>query len=193
MHDNELQLERIVRCTPWLVAALSAVREAGPPGAYIGAGAVRDTVWNTLTGRPASEPTGDVDVVYFDTEEPIGSSNRHEAALSRRLGSVRWELTNQAFVHLWYRDAQGFQVRACRGVAEGVATWPETATAVAIRLAGDDALDVIAPLGLEDLFGLIVRHNPARASATTYEGRIRAKKWESRWPELRIVSSGSTA
>jgi hypothetical protein len=57
--------------------------------------------------------------------------------------------------------------------ADGVATWPETATAVAVRLLEDDTIRVVAPCGLEDLFAVICRRNPRRATTEQYHQRIR--------------------
>lgn len=42
------RIVEIVSATPWLMQALRAVRSVGPPGACLGAGAVRSTVWNNL-------------------------------------------------------------------------------------------------------------------------------------------------
>jgi hypothetical protein len=190
MPKHELQLSTIVRATPWLVSVLEALRDVGPFDAYVGAGAVRDTVWNWLTDRPAAEPAGDVDVLYFDPTSSADSAP-YEAALTRRLGSVRWEVTNQAWIHKWRND--GCESRPHRSVAEAVATWPETATAVAIRLRADEGLEVVAPFGLDDLFELTVRHNPARVTSTVYNDRIQAKNWAGRWPGLRIMPADATA
>jgi hypothetical protein len=52
MTDLADQLRAFVASSPELVQVLRAVRELGPEGAYVAAGAIRDTVWNTLTGRP---------------------------------------------------------------------------------------------------------------------------------------------
>jgi hypothetical protein len=48
--------------------------------------------------------------------------------------------------------------------ADGVATWPETATAVAVRLCVDDSLEVLAPCGVADLLGGVCRRNPLESS-----------------------------
>ena len=65
---------------------------------------------------------------------------------------------------------------------EAVASWPEYATAVGVRLHADERIEVIAPHGLDDLFGMRVRRNPARASVETYRQRVRDKRYAARWP-----------
>lgn len=73
---------------------------------------------------------------------------------------------------------------------EAIRHWPETATAVAIRLDEQDRLEVAAPLGLEDLFGLIVR--PAgrfqNAKSQIYQQRLHDKNWLATWPKLKVIA-----
>jgi hypothetical protein len=71
--------------------------------------------------------------------------------------------------------------------ADAVATWPETATAVAVRLTADDRIRVVSPWGLEDLFGIIWRHNPRRAPVALFNQRLRSKQIATRWPRVRII------
>ncbi|QFT21449.1 hypothetical protein FIV02_07635 [Pseudomonas sp. THAF187a] len=67
--------------------------------------------------------------------------------------------------------------------------WPETATAVAVRLDEQGEVEVAAPLGLEDLFGLIVR--PAGRfkdeKQPIYQERLRSKNWLATWPQLKVL------
>jgi uncharacterized protein len=71
--------------------------------------------------------------------------------------------------------------------ARDAATWPETATAVAVHLHADDRLEIVAPCGLEDLFGLVCRRNPRRVTVDHYRRRIRDKRIAERWPRVEIV------
>jgi hypothetical protein len=65
--------------------------------------------------------------------------------------------------------------------------FPETATAVAVRRNDQDHCDVAAPLGLDDLFGLIVKPTPRFADdkRQLYDNRVQAKGWLEAWPLLR--------
>jgi uncharacterized protein len=191
MYEHEHRLREIVRGTPWLVTALETVRDVGPAGAYVAAGSVRDTVWNWLTHRSTSKPAGDVDVVYYDPSEVSDCSRQYTVDLSRHDDTLQWEVTNQAWVHRWANHVEG-RHEPHQSVEEGISTWPETATAVAIRLGCGD-IDVVAPFGLDDLFALIVRHNSVRATAAEYANRIAAKHWAHRWPELRILAPDLSA
>ncbi|WP_434630795.1 nucleotidyltransferase family protein [Chromobacterium sp. CV08] len=183
------RLEALVRATPWLMRALRAARQLGLADWCIGAGAVRGLVWDALHGF-ASCPSSlsDIDLVYFDAED---LSPDREAALQRRLASacpgLPWEVTNQAAVHLWFAGHFGYAVEPLPSLEAAVATWPEYATAVGVALNVDDSLRVIAPYGLDDLFGMVVRRNPARASADVYRQRVAQKRYRERWPQVTVV------
>jgi uncharacterized protein len=92
-------------------------------------------------------------------------------------------------VHVWYPRTFGFEVPPLQSTADGVATFPETATCVGVRLLGDDTIHVVAPYGLDDLFDGVIRHNPTRVSAAFYERRVGEKRWTTRWPKLRYVAA----
>jgi hypothetical protein len=71
--------------------------------------------------------------------------------------------------------------------ADGVGTWPETATSIALRLLPDDSIHVVAPCGLEDLFNMICGRNPRRVTVEEYHRRIQEKHITTRWPRVRVV------
>jgi uncharacterized protein len=177
----------IVRDTPWLMEALRAVREVDPPDWAIGAGAVRTAVWDRLHGLDEPTEVADVDVAFFD---PGDLSRERDAAVEHALHELRadipWDAKNQAAVHLWYPDRFGFEVPPLTSTEDGIATWPETATCVGVRLEADDSLTVLAPHGLDDLLGMVYRRNPVRVSVEEYERRLRKKGVRERWPRVRV-------
>lgn len=183
----ERRLIALVEADRRFVGWLRAVRSIGLDDWCIGAGAVRDLVWNHLSGVSSSGPR-DVDVAYFRAVEDAPSD---EARLQRRLvafdASVPWEVTNQATVHRWFERRFGHRVDPLRSLEEAVASWPEFATSVAVTLSVDDALRVIAPYGLDDLFAMRVRRNPVRVSVETYRQRVATKRYRERWPGVRVV------
>jgi hypothetical protein len=67
-----------------------------------------------------------------------------------------------------------------------IATWPDTATAVAVRLDDNEQFDVVAPFGLDDLFDLVLRWNPSRVSLEEFNARIDSKQFIRRWPRIRL-------
>lgn len=96
-----------------------------------------------------------------------------------------WEVTNPATVHEWFAELKEV-VQPIRSLEEGVGTWPEYATCVGVNLDDSGGISVVAPHGLDDLFNMVVRHNPVRADLSTYRHRVTSKLWVERWPLLSI-------
>jgi uncharacterized protein len=94
-------------------------------------------------------------------------------------------------VHTWYQGRFGVRVAPLGSAAAGVATWPETATAVAVCLRADDGLEVLAPCGLADLLGGVCRRNPCRVTVEEYRRRLVRKRVAERWPKVVIIDSYS--
>ena len=186
----EARLISIASSSAWFIDALRAVQTLQLNSWCIGAGAVRNLVWDELSGKREPSALADVDVAYFDgTDISPERDQRLQRELVALLPDVPWEVTNQAGVHLWFADYFGHQVEPVNTLIEAVATWPEYATSVGISINQAGALEVIAPLGLGDLFSMTVRHNPERASVTNYETRIAQKKYRERWPNVTIIEA----
>jgi len=184
----EQQLCDLVESSEQLMAALRAVRCLGLPSWCIGAGAIRSLVWDSLHGFQEPSNLDDVDVAYFDAEAPLALDAELQERLQLLLPSLTWEVTNQATVHEWFAEALGQVVSPLNSLDDGLATWPEFATCVGIYLDDDESLKVIAPYGLNDLFELRVRHNPRRASVSTFMHRVHSKRFGHRWPRLSICT-----
>lgn len=71
----------------------------------------------------------------------------------------------------------------------GIAAWPETATCVGVSLGRDDALRILCPHGLSDLYALILRPSPALADPALFAQRLRAKRYTEKWPRLRLAAA----
>ena len=183
------RLVEIARATPWFMKALADVRSLGLAPWCIGAGAVRNLVWDALHERRVPSALADVDVAFFDATNLSAARDRAlQDVLRERAPDVPWEVTNQAGVHLWFEARFGHAVAPMRSLEEAVASWPEYATAVGLSLERDDTLRVIAPHGLGDLFAMVVRRNPARVSVQTYRERVAHKRYAQRWPSVRVIA-----
>lgn len=186
----ESELIDLIRSSPWLMRVLGAVRDASLPDAWVGAGTLRDLVWGERYGqgfRP--DRVRDVDVAFFDPHDlSRANDDRATGQLALRLPGVPWEAKNQAAVHTWYQHKFGGDpVEPLTCVRDAVGTWPETATAVAVRLTGDDAIEVCAPLGLDDLLNGVWRRNPRRISVEQSLARLARHDPQTRWPYVTVV------
>ncbi|MDG4783420.1 nucleotidyltransferase family protein [Micromonospora sp. WMMD961] len=187
----EEELRELVVASGWLTRALTVVRESGLPDAWIGAGALRDLVWGERYGDgfdPAR--VRDLDVVFFDpTRLTRADDDRATARLAGMWPQPPWQARNQAAVHTWYAAKFGGDpIEPYRSVAEAVATWPEYATAVAVRLDPAERLEVCAPYGLTDLLGGIWRHNPARVDVARSRQRLARHRPAQRWPGVTVIA-----
>ena len=175
-------VEAVMRADPWRMEALAEARRLALPDWGIGAGFVRNAVWDRLHGFEQPTPLADIDLLYFDASDL--SPDREsicEAKLSGPNSGTPWEVRNQARMHLRNGDAP------YRSTADALCYWLETVTAVAVRLETDDKLTVLAPLGLDDLMALRVRPTAAgRRRNAEYSQRMRAKAWPETWPGLRV-------
>jgi hypothetical protein len=174
-------LADLLAADPWRLPLLRGVAAQRLPDGWIGAGFVRDAVWDRLHARPPAPPAGDVDVVWFGPETPSAEADRAiEARLRAAMPDTDWSVTNQARMHGRNGDPP------YRDTADAIRHWPETATAVAARWNGSEVV-ILAPLGLEDLLTGIIRPGPrfTREKRGIFEARVAAKRWRERWPLLR--------
>ncbi|MDP3487559.1 MAG: nucleotidyltransferase family protein, partial [Bacillota bacterium] len=63
------RLREIIRQDCRLMTILQAAQEVNLPEWYIGAGVIRNTVWDYLHGYPGKSPLRDIDLAYFDSSD----------------------------------------------------------------------------------------------------------------------------
>lgn len=180
------QLRQLIAADAARLRLLQAVRSLALPDAWIGAGFVRNAVWDALHGRPATAPQSDIDVIWFDTTRcSPQQDDALEAQLEEACPGPQWSVRNQARMHLRNGDAP------YASATDALRYWPETATAVAVRVTAEDHIEVAAPLGLQDLWQGLLR--PAGAFATRkhaqFAARVQERGWLQRWPQLRLASA----
>lgn len=181
------RLEELVANDAWLMGVLRAVRTLDLPNWVVGAGVIRNLVWDHLHGLPRTPPK-DVDVAFFDAGDVTRARDRAlEVQLSALDAAVPWEVTNQAGVHLWYERRFGASIRPITSIEDAISRWPETATAVGVTLGAAGDLDVIAPYGLDDLLGMVLRRNPKQVTRAYFLERAERKRIAERWPHVAIL------
>ncbi|KFE45494.1 nucleotidyltransferase family protein [Pseudomonas syringae] len=165
---------------------LKMVRSLNLPDCWIGAGFLRNAVWDYLHGRSPSPVSTDVDVIWFHHKRCSPEEDKALETLLRGLDpTAMWSVKNQARMHVQNGDEPYLST------TDAMRYWPETATAVAVRLGESGSCEVAAPLGLDDLFGLVIR--PAGKFATEktkiYQERFKSKNWIDIWPLLTLASA----
>jgi uncharacterized protein len=167
---------------PDMMRRLDVTESLALPDCWIGAGFVRNAVWDAMHGRiPA--PSNDIDVVYFDLRNASAARDvAIEATLNEAHPQAQWDVKNQARMH------QRNGVAPYLNIEDAIARWPETATAVAVRRRSGRT-ELVAPHGIGDLVAIIARPTPAFvARGDIVARRIRDKGWQSRWPKLRVLA-----
>ena len=129
------RLAAVLRRAPLLVEALRVARAVDAPDWLVNAGAIRDAVWDAAHGRPPTAAPRDIDLGFFDPEDLTPARDAAvEAALRAGAAHLPWEAKNQAAVHRWYPRVFGAEVPPFRSTVEAMATFPETASCVGVRL-----------------------------------------------------------
>jgi hypothetical protein len=181
--QSEADIVALIEQNADMMRLLQAVHELGLCDCWIGAGFVRNAVWDALHDRPPhTVALNDVDVVYFDHTVATAARDRAiEAELAARIRFVPWSVKNQARMHERNGEAP------YRDTADAIARWPETATAVAARLV-NGRVELLTPHGVGDLLAMIVQPTPAFGGRRDeVKQRVVAKNWRTRWPKLTMV------
>jgi hypothetical protein len=165
---DEARVRDILLSDPHFLSILDAVATVGPPGAWVGAGAVRNRVWHALHRREGPAPDTDLDVAWHGGRE---AEDTHFAARLSAVLPGNWEVVDQG--------------RYGAATAEaGIARWPETATCVAARRVGAD-VELLAAHGWGDVIGMVVRRSPG-TPPEVYRARLTTKQWRRRFPWVRV-------
>jgi hypothetical protein len=168
-----------------MMRLLRAVSDLALPDCWIGAGFIRNAVWDALHGRePNCALLNDVDVVFFDRADATAPRDEAiEAKLTAHCPKIPWSVRNQARMHVRNNEP------AYPDTAGAIARWPETATAVAARLPRG-RVELLAPYGVDDLLQLIVRPTPAFIlRQEEFVDRLNSKNWQVRWSRLKIITA----
>ncbi len=188
MLQSQNELEHFIQNNDYMMRALRAAKTCNLPDWFIGAGFIRDTVWNVQHGFKLDYSYKDLDLGYYDK---TNASEVFDEELSIKLRGVfdaEWEIVNQAYAHTYNHGVAPYI-----SATDGLAHWIETATCVAATLDDNDNVRVIAPWDIDDLLTLKLRIAPIHKGNAYYENlfhkRITSKNWLVRWPKLQIIDS----
>ncbi|WP_434362907.1 nucleotidyltransferase family protein [Parasalinivibrio latis] len=176
MPDYQQQLTQMILSDPIRCRALECVRELNLPDCWVGAGFVRNMVWDNLHGFKTPTPLNDVDVVYFDPDGIRGERD-YESLLHTMMPELNWQVKNQAFMHTRNND------RPYSDTLDAISFWVEKETCVAVRLLDTGQYAFNASYGFSSLFALMLSWNPKRPYSL-FEHRVKTKGWLMKWPLL---------
>ena len=176
-----MRLEAIIRSDPDLMRLLEQLREMALPQGRVVSGCLYQTVWNVLTNRPRGTGILDYDVIYFDAGDLSWAAE--DLVIRRVTGPLQFR--NQARVHLWYEPHFGVPYAPLGSADEALTRYPVTVQAVGARLENDGRLDIIAPFGVDDLFAMVMRPNPACPHRPTFDAKVARARLI--WPEISVI------
>lgn len=193
IEEQEARLAAMLAASPRVMTVLEGMREIGLPDPLLVSGAVYQTAWNAITGRPCDYGIKDFDAVFFDPDTSWNAEDvwiRKAAAFFEPPLDALVEVRNQARVHIWFPAKHGEPYPPLASSAESLERFVCPAFAVGARLAPEGEVEIVAPFGLDDLFSMILRPNPRRQLATGWERVVQSAS--ARWPELTIVGPGTS-
>ncbi len=178
---NEKEILELIEQDSWMMNVLRIAEKQNLKDWLIGAGFVRNKVWDHLHGyKKEGVETHDIDFVYFD---PNGNDEKADDILSEQLKKetgIQWEIVNEAYAHVWKN------LLPYTSTKDAIAHWPETATSIGVTLENGE-LKLIAPYGIDDLVNLVIRMSPGFPEGIdVVKDRIVRKNWLEKWPRLTL-------
>ena len=208
------RLGDIIKRDPFRMRCLRALRALDLPQGYIGAGFVRNAIWDELHARATPTPLNDIDVIYFSGEinppqsvasadntlesvpQPQAYSPNSAAAnsgLKAQEQAIEHELARMVPQANWQVKNQArmhvaHEHAPYQNCHDAISYWIERETCVAVRLLANDDLDILAPFGLEANFAGTISINPKYPRPEVFKQRLASKNWLTVWPLLTSVS-----
>lgn len=183
--NNEEDILQVISEDKWMMELLKTVKTINLPYWWICAGFVRSKIWDVLHGFNTRTPLSDIDVIYYDpadTNEAI--EKRIEGRLRELMPNVPWSVKNQARMHV-INNLPPFT-----SSIDGISKFPETVTALGVKLSNQNDIELTAPWGIVDVINLKVKPTPlyveTKELMKIYENRVKKKNWDSIWHNVKI-------
>lgn len=182
---NEEKIISIIKDDLWMMNILKTVKSLNLPDWWICAGFVRSKIWDTLHNFSERTPLPDIDVIYFDSTT---IDELEEKKLEEKLKSfnsyIPWSVKNEARMHI------KSNMPPYSSSVDAISKFPETATALGVKLDEKDNVVLTAPCGIRDVVNLEVKPTPyftrTKDRIEIYENRITKKNWKSIWNNLNV-------
>ncbi|MDN3018964.1 nucleotidyltransferase family protein [Paenibacillus sp. BSR1-1] len=182
---NEELIVSLIKEDKWMMEILKFARSVNLPDWWVCAGFVRSKIWDTLHDFGERTPIPDIDVIYFD---PSNIDEFEEKKLEEELKSLNpaipWSVKNEARMHI------KSNLPPYTSSVDAISKFPETATALGVKLDERGNVILAAPWGIRDVINLEVRPTPffteTKERMEIYEDRIAKKNWKSTWSKLKV-------
>ncbi|HBO99998.1 MAG: hypothetical protein UU48_C0033G0008 [Candidatus Uhrbacteria bacterium GW2011_GWF2_41_16] len=178
---QKIDIVHIIEEDECMMKVLRAVYTLQLPDWWIGAGFIRNKIWDMLQGE-GCVPPGDIDVVYFDPANLLEDQEKiYEHQLENIYPTGKWSVKNMARMHVVNGDDPYVSS------LDAIAHWPETATAVAVTLDESEKVLFQTPHGADDLLQMIIRPTPVfKKKLEEFRRRTEKKNWKEKWSKVQI-------
>ena len=164
-----------------LMTIVKIIRELNLQDSWLAAGSVRNFIWNHLSGREKFDFETDIDVIFFDPTVSYEETLQIEKRLREAYPLYSWEVKNQVYMHIHSPNTKPYT-----SSQDAMSKYPETCTALGLRLLKNDDLELFTAYGFTDLVNFQVKptlHFLADDERIKlYRERLEKKKWQSKWP-----------
>jgi hypothetical protein len=149
----------------------------------IAAGFVRNLIWDELHRYSSPTPLNDLDLIYFNSSR---ASQKIDESIEKDLkarSAFPWSVKNQARMHSRNDD------EPYTSTSHAMRHWVELEIAIGARLSSRGQVELVAPFGIEALFGNTITINPGRIKPIDFKHRIESKRWLELWPNLKVANA----
>ncbi|MEH7236860.1 nucleotidyltransferase family protein [Bacillus sp. JJ1562] len=185
MLRNEEDVIKIISEDDRMMEILRAAKSLQLPDWWICAGFVRSKIWDTLHGFTERTNTPDVDVIFFDKVNIDESTEKIlEEKLRSLISDIPWSVKNEARMHAVNN------IPPYTSAVDAISKFPETATALGVKIDNEDNVILTAPCGIEDVINMELKptmfFTETKERTAIYEERVIQKNWKSTWPMIKI-------
>jgi uncharacterized protein len=182
---NEEKIIELITEDKWMMNILKAAKSLNLPDWWICAGFVRSKIWDTLHNFNERTPIPDIDVIYFDpTNIEELMEKQLEDKLKTLMPNIPWSVKNEARMHI------KSNMPPYSSSVDAISKFPETATALGVKLDERGNVKLTAPCGISDVINLEVKPTlffiETKERIEIYEDRITKKNWKSTWNNLKV-------
>jgi len=185
LNTREKDIVDVIKEDEWMMDLLGTVKTLNLPDWWICAGFVRSKIWGVIHKFSTRTPLPDIDVIYFDSSN---TDELEEKKIERKLKSlipnIPWSVKNQARMHVLNNMAPYVSS------VDGISKFPETVTALGVKLDEKSNVVLTAPWGIEDVVNLKVKPTPYYLETderiNIYENRVTKKDWKSIWGKVEV-------
>jgi uncharacterized protein len=182
---DEGKIIKAIKEDIWMMGILKSVKLLNLPDWWVCAGFVRSKIWDTLHNFSERTLIPDIDVIYFDaTNIDELEEKKLEETLKSLMPCTPWSVKNEARMHI------KSNMPPYSSSIDAISKFPETATALGVKLDEKDNVILAAPYGIRDVVNLEVKPTPfftmTKERVEIYENRMTKKNWKSIWYKLTV-------